>query len=923
MQKKWRLAITLIIILLFQIFGWIWQINAPEIGYGNNNSVRRDTLNVTFEYTYDSFGFPNANNPYGDDTAYSPPQTYYMDDNITAIINATYFGNFTNFLHIRYLYNGSKLVWSKLIIMDEDTNIAFNFTAGSADFGYGNYTMNITHFIGHIWTPDGVIINPPNMTAPFNSSSSNPSNKSHEQGVASKQISGVGQEDLDTGNQYYNLTIGIQIVEPGAGGTTDPPPGTYTYEEGTQVTIRAIPDKNSKVDHWSVNGQYISGTNEVTITMDKNYYVNVFFKLRGRKLTIKVLPKNGGTTDPSPGVHRYNVGEVVSITAYPNNDSGYYLDHWILDGEILQPENPITIKMDEDHVLRVVFGRVWFEERSEAYNFTVIPMGNKTAWMWMYPLYRFMDKHTKYSWTGALYYPYWNCENNISLLVLLIGVNGTEGRLKVTNITLSFYAVDIYRNTSMTNITISNYEEAIISNAHIIDNVSYIPILSFSIKGSEWFLLYPSVYVWNATTSTAYIAPDTIVGNYSGPILNGSGRVLVNYADYPGYAIPIQEIAGNRYYRPREAGPGEVLYIPIWYDAESMWKYMESGNHTYLMINYTIWYEDDLGEHSISATANITDRRFFAEMRIYKTEWNQDTADYNISRIYYFLSRGQGKLYLSFVSGNPPINFTTLNWTVSENVSRIINMSGGIANLSAAFMPLGNLTLEENYFLSGNNTIVRYFVERDIPDRLYLLNFSDRIYWKVSVVEPSGHLVKDVPPRIPILYPYVNLTLTYYYNGSNATLTGDMFPLREGRFTIYLNVRPGGLNVTKAIYYESSGIYMIGISAPPEEGGVINITVPELNFTQTLQNNTVYGLLGFSGNTTIYIEGKYFENITLVWTNTLGYSAKKTVKVEFISRWRFLSNTLMQIALVLLGASILIFLFDKYREKFWRLVRGQ
>ena len=68
----------------------------------------------------------------------------------------------------------------------------------------------------------------------------------------------------------YSLTVAA-----GGGGTTDPSPGTYKYDVGTAVTIRAVPNSGYTFSGWSGDA---SGTaNPLTVTMDSNKSVTAGF----------------------------------------------------------------------------------------------------------------------------------------------------------------------------------------------------------------------------------------------------------------------------------------------------------------------------------------------------------------------------------------------------------------------------------------------------------------------------------------------------------------------------------------------------------------------------------------------------------------------------------------------------------------------
>lgn len=64
-------------------------------------------------------------------------------------------------------------------------------------------------------------------------------------------------------------------IESGNGGTTDPAPGKYKYDTGTQVTIRATANSGYKFKGWS--GDVSGTTNPIKIAMDVNKTIKANF----------------------------------------------------------------------------------------------------------------------------------------------------------------------------------------------------------------------------------------------------------------------------------------------------------------------------------------------------------------------------------------------------------------------------------------------------------------------------------------------------------------------------------------------------------------------------------------------------------------------------------------------------------------------
>ncbi len=148
----------------------------------------------------------------------------------------------------------------------------------------------------------------------------------------------------------HTLTISTTM-----GGTTNPAPGSYTHVEGTTVKVTAIPDSGYNFNHWMLDGVEYT-TNPINVLMDTNHSLTAYFSEEAppppETYKLTVSSTIGGTTNPPSGVHEYDVGTTVTVTATPEN--GYYFNHWELDSAA-KTENPINIVMDKDHTLLAVF----------------------------------------------------------------------------------------------------------------------------------------------------------------------------------------------------------------------------------------------------------------------------------------------------------------------------------------------------------------------------------------------------------------------------------------------------------------------------------------------------------------------------------------------------------------------------------------
>ena len=71
----------------------------------------------------------------------------------------------------------------------------------------------------------------------------------------------------------YTLTITST-----SGGTTDPPPGAHSYEEGTVVNVTANPETSYVLDHWVLDGEDAGSDSLISVTMDKDHTLHAVFR---------------------------------------------------------------------------------------------------------------------------------------------------------------------------------------------------------------------------------------------------------------------------------------------------------------------------------------------------------------------------------------------------------------------------------------------------------------------------------------------------------------------------------------------------------------------------------------------------------------------------------------------------------------------
>ena len=149
-------------------------------------------------------------------------------------------------------------------------------------------------------------------------------------------------------------------VSPNAGGSVEIEdstsvsyPFTRTFKENSTILVEAKPEDGYEFVNWS--GDVSGNENPLEITME--YHMTIVANFSRIKHTLTVEVDGSGHTAPIAGIHSYNEGATVSLTATP--DSGWQFYGW--NGKVVNPDSAIAaVIMDSDKNVTASFSQIMY-----------------------------------------------------------------------------------------------------------------------------------------------------------------------------------------------------------------------------------------------------------------------------------------------------------------------------------------------------------------------------------------------------------------------------------------------------------------------------------------------------------------------------------------------------------------------------------
>lgn len=137
-----------------------------------------------------------------------------------------------------------------------------------------------------------------------------------------------GTATVDIGaDEFIGIPLQTLTILSSSGGSTNPAPGIYSYEEGTEATITAIPNTHFRFSHWS--GDISSSDNPITIIMDSDKSIIASF--------VRIIYSPSNFTGQKVLNRSLSQAEYINVFSWqsnPNNMNIMKYRIYMVEGEI-------------------------------------------------------------------------------------------------------------------------------------------------------------------------------------------------------------------------------------------------------------------------------------------------------------------------------------------------------------------------------------------------------------------------------------------------------------------------------------------------------------------------------------------------------------------------------------------------------------
>jgi len=151
-----------------------------------------------------------------------------------------------------------------------------------------------------------------------------------------------------TANFAINQYVVVVSPNPQNGGVVS---GGGTYSHGDTVKLNATPSEGYEFLNWTDGGVEVSTEAEYSFNATADRLLTANFALKSYTLETQVSGE--GTVQRTPDKAHYTHGEIVELTAVPDNGWGFV--GW--SGDLEGSENPSEINMDSDKSVTATFTR--------------------------------------------------------------------------------------------------------------------------------------------------------------------------------------------------------------------------------------------------------------------------------------------------------------------------------------------------------------------------------------------------------------------------------------------------------------------------------------------------------------------------------------------------------------------------------------